>query len=100
MENCIFCKIVKGEVSTELQKETANLIVFKDIHPTAPFHWLIVPKVHYTDVSEVTGELFEEIRNIAIAINEEQQLNGFQMRVNYGKYLEVPHVHFHIVSKF
>lgn len=53
MSDCIFCKIVNGEFNTEFVYETENVVVFKDINPVAPVHLLVVPKKHYSNLSEV-----------------------------------------------
>ena len=52
MTDCIFCKIANGEFNTEFVYETENVVVFKDINPVAPTHLLVVPKKHFSNLSE------------------------------------------------
>ena len=56
-DDCVFCKIVKGKGETAFEKETENLVVFKDINPQAAVHLLIVPKKHLKDLSEADDNL-------------------------------------------
>ena len=69
MSDCIFCKIANGEFNTEFVYETENVVVFKDINPVAPVHLLVVPKKHYSNLSEVDDknlllELMETVQNV------------------------------------
>ena len=54
--DCLFCKIVAGEVPSETVHETPTTVAFKDIHPAAPLHVLVVPRRHIEDASTVTAE--------------------------------------------
>ena len=56
MTDCLFCKIVAGEVPSEIVHETPTTVAFKDIHPAAPLHVLVVPRRHIEDASTVTAE--------------------------------------------
>ena len=77
MEDCIFCKIIKGEIPSTKIYEDENVLAFKDINPAAPIHILVVPKQH-------------------IEIDQ----NGFRVITNCGKDAgqEVMHLHFHILA--
>ena len=73
MEDCIFCKIVKGQTDTNLVTQTANLVVFPDIHPSAPTHFLIIPKKHIQDMTQADDALWLEIKNLAMQMAKERQ---------------------------
>ena len=57
-EDCVFCKIVRGEIPSEKEYETSNLLVIKDNHPKAPVHLLIIPKVHVRDIIGVSDDIW------------------------------------------
>lgn len=69
MENCIFCKIIKGEIPSYKVYEDENFFAFLDIHPQSPGHVQVIPKAHVRWVWDVsnTGEYFEVVRKIAKA---------------------------------
>jgi histidine triad (HIT) family protein len=69
MENCIFCKIVKGEISAYKVYEDENFLAFLDINPQSPGHVQVIPKEHHRWVWEVpnAGEYFEIVKKIALA---------------------------------
>ncbi len=99
--DCIFCKIANGEFNTEFVYETENIVVFKDINPVAPTHLLVVPKKHYSNLSEVDdknllAELMETVQNVTKKLN----IESFRTVINTGKEAgqEVFHLHIHIIS--
>ena len=92
MENCIFCKIVSGEIPSHKIYEDENFLAFLDINPQSPGHTQVVPKKHYRWVWDVpnVGAYFEVVRKIALA---EQQ--AFQTDFILSKIVgdEVEHAH-------
>jgi histidine triad (HIT) family protein len=98
MKDCIFCKIVKGEIPTKFEKETKDLVVFKDIHPKASTHLLIVPKKHIADIREETGVIWASIGKLAVKLSEELKLKGFRLVHNAGNAAEIPHMHVHFLG--
>jgi histidine triad (HIT) family protein len=92
MENCIFCKIVSGEIPSHKVYEDDNFIAFLDIHPQSPGHTQIIPKQHYRWVWDVpnAGEYFEVAQKIAKA-----QMKAFDTDFILSKVVgdEVPHAH-------
>lgn len=105
MEDCLFCKIIKGEIPSTKVYEDENVLAFKDINPAAPIHILVVPKQHIENVLEINEENKEIASNIFLAINKiAKQLgidqNGFRVITNCGKDAgqEVMHLHFHILA--
>ena len=104
MENCLFCKIVKGEIPSNKVYEDDLVLAFRDIAPMAPTHILVIPKAHIGSVAEVNAEnsavvrhIFEVIPQIAAA---EKLENGYRVVSNCGPDAgqTVPHLHFHILG--
>jgi len=72
MDNCIFCKIIKGDIPAHKVYEDENFMAFLDIHPQAPGHTQVIPKKHYRWVWDVpnAGEYFEAVRKVAKALQK------------------------------
>ncbi len=103
MENCIFCKIAQHEVSSDIVAEDAEVIVFKDIHPKAETHFLIVPKKHIHSVSAVGPEEWLVVMNLvkkAAEVAREQDLAGYKLVFNVGRAggQVVDHLHLHLLA--
>ena len=105
MEDCIFCKIIKGEIPSTKVYEDDKVLAFKDINPAAPIHVLVIPKKHIENVLEIDEENKEIASDIFLAINNiARQLgidkDGFRIINNCGKDAgqEVMHLHFHILA--
>jgi len=104
MDECIFCKIARKEIPAEIIREGNDWICFKDVHPKAPVHWLVIPKAHYknfqsVDNGQLYGNLMMGIREI---VSEHSLENGgFRIVINTGKDggQTVSHLHFHILAK-
>ncbi|MFR7873879.1 MAG: histidine triad nucleotide-binding protein [Christensenellales bacterium] len=105
MDDCIFCKIVKGEIPSEKVYEDEKVLAFKDINPVTPIHVLIIPKKHFKDVldvkeedKEIIADLFQSINKIAKTLGIEK--NGFRIVNNCGEDAgqEVMHLHFHLLA--
>ncbi len=92
MNNCIFCKIVRGEIPSYKVYEDQNFLAFIDINPTSPGHVQVIPKTHYRWVWDVpnVGEYFEVARKIAKA-----QMKAFNTDWILSKIVgeDVPHAH-------
>ena len=102
--NCIFCKIVNGDIPSQKAYEDDTVYAFRDINPQAPTHILVIPKAHIPSVDGVTTEnsavvahIFEVIPQIAAA---EGLVNGYRVVSNCGQDAgqTVPHLHFHILG--
>ena len=99
MNDCIFCKIVEKQIPAEIEKETENILVFKNKFPKAPIHLLIVPKRHYKDITEADGAVWSEVRELANEIAKEKNLKGFRLVHNAGSAAVVPHMHVHLLGE-
>ncbi|MBQ2611749.1 histidine triad nucleotide-binding protein [bacterium] len=101
MTDCIFCKIINGEFNTEFVYENEYVVVFKDIHPKAPVHLLVVPKVHVESLNELEDKnLMGELLMAVKAVTKKIGLNAYKLHVNTGKAAgqEVMHLHIHILG--
>lgn len=105
MEDCLFCKIIKGEIPSSKVYEDNEILAFNDINPAAPIHILVIPKKHITSLAhmekgdeELVGKIYGVINKIA----EEKGFkdNGYRVIVNCGRDAgqEVMHLHFHILA--
>ncbi len=105
MEECIFCKIAKGEIPSERILETENFFAIKDANPKVKGHALVIPKKHYgtlLDVpSSLLGEFFETAKQLALKLLEKEKAEGFNVVVNNYEVAGqlVPHVHIHILPR-
>ena len=105
MENCLFCKIIRGEIPSAKVYEDSLCYAFRDINPQAPVHILVIPKAHAADsAAQITAEnsaavahCFEVIARIAA---QEGLKDGFRVITNAGAAAgqTVPHLHFHILA--
>ena len=104
MENCLFCKIVAGDIPSTKVYEDETVLAFRDIAPMAPTHILVIPKAHIPSVDGVTAEnsavvahIFEVIPKIAKAEGLE---GGYRVVSNCGDDAgqTVKHLHFHILG--
>lgn len=105
MEDCIFCKIIRREIPSDIVYEDEEIIAFKDINPIAPIHILVVPKKHISSLVELEKEdeiLIGKIYTVINKIAEEQGVKekGYRVIVNCGKDggQEVGHLHFHLLA--
>lgn len=102
--NCIFCKIVRGEIPSKKVFEDEHVLAFHDIQPVAPVHLLIVPKAHVASLAEVQAQHEPALgRMIGVAARlaaEQGSPDGFRLIVNSGRVgrQEVMHVHAHVLG--
>lgn len=105
MEDCIFCKIVKGDIPSKKAYEDDKVVAFYDIAPMAPVHILVIPKKHIDSVMAISDEddaLIAHIFKVIRIIAEKEGLdNGFRLVSNIGEDggQTVKHLHFHILGK-
>jgi histidine triad (HIT) family protein len=103
-DNCLFCKIVRGEIPCNKVYEDAEVLAFHDINPVAPVHFMLVPKLHIDsllDAGEAHAALLGKLLLLASRLAREQGLaNGFRTVINSGKGggQEVFHLHIHVIG--
>ncbi len=105
MEDCLFCKIIKGEIPSTKVYEDGDILAFNDINPAAPIHILVIPKKHIESLAHMQKEdeaIVGKIYGVINKIAEEKGFkdNGYRVIVNCGKDAgqEVMHLHFHVLA--
>ena len=105
MNDCIFCKIIKGDIPSSIVYEDDKILCFKDIAPMAPVHLLVIPKEHIQSADFITDEncgivayIFSKIPEIARKTRISE--SGYRIITNHGKDAKqsVKHLHFHILA--
>ncbi|OPJ55610.1 histidine triad nucleotide-binding protein [Alkalithermobacter paradoxus] len=105
MENCIFCKIVNGELPSSKVYEDDKVLAFKDINPQAPVHILVIPKKHYDSIIDIDDSEMDIVAHVHVVINKVARemgvaQTGFRIINNCGEdgCQEVKHIHYHILG--
>lgn len=105
MEDCLFCKIIKGEIPSNKVYEDDEILAFYDINPAAKIHILVIPKKHIESLAhmekedeEIIGKIYGVINKIAEEKGVKEK--GYRVIVNCGKDggQEVMHLHFHLLA--
>ena len=103
-DNCIFCKIARGEIGCGKVYEDDEVLAFRDINPKAPVHFLIIPKAHIESLAAAKPEdaalLGKMINLVPVLAKQEGCENGFRTVINTGRDggQEVPHLHIHVLG--
>jgi len=106
MQDCLFCKIVAGEISNYTVYEDENVLAFLDIHPCAKGHTVVAPKKHFADLSEMSATDWQNMSAglAAVFARIKQVLNpdGINLGINNGKAAgqAVPHLHWHLIPRW
>ncbi|HRY63083.1 MAG TPA: HIT family protein [Patescibacteria group bacterium] len=106
MEDCIFCKIIKGEIPADKVYEDDRVLAFLDISPINKGHILVVPKEHFENLLETPDELVEKLvlagKKIGLAVREVVRAEGINVGINNGSAAGqvVFHTHIHIIPRF
>lgn len=104
MNNCIFCKIVKGDIPSAKVYEDEDMIIIKDLNPQAPVHLLLIPKEHYANIVEMSDAqaqtLAKCLKKLATLTDKLGLQNGFRLVSNKGEdgCQSVGHLHIHILG--
>jgi len=101
--DCLFCKIAKKEIPSEIVYEDEQFVVFKDTNPQAPVHLLIIPKKHIPSVNHIEIEdksLMGELILTAQKIAREKNIKGYKLQINVGRDggQLIDHLHLHLLS--
>lgn len=105
MDNCLFCKIIKGGIPSTKVYEDEYVLAFNDISPVTPVHIIVIPKVHIESANNIdaknsiyVSKIFEAISNIVKLCNIDE--DGYRVITNIGKNggQSVKHLHFHIIG--
>lgn len=104
MENCVFCKIIRGEIPSERLYEDEDMIVIRDIEPKAKLHCLCIPKTHFALLSEMDGEKAELLKRCFVKIASLEKTlgleKGYRVIINQGEDggQSVHHLHIHLLG--
>ena len=101
--DCVFCKIVTGEIPSDKIYEDEDIIAFNDLDPQAPIHFLVIPKKHITSLAQVEESDSALVGRIMLAIQKlaaENNLESYRVVTNIGEDggQTVPHLHFHVLG--
>jgi histidine triad (HIT) family protein len=105
MEDCLFCKIVKKETPADIVYEDEEILGFRDIHPMAPVHILIIPRKHISSIvqikeedTELMGKIIVAAKKIADELNISKDGYKLLFRVRRHGGQEVDHIHLHLIG--
>ena len=107
MTDCLFCKIVAGDLPSDIVHQTETTVAFKDINPAAPLHVLVVPRRHIDDASVITADdgpvladMLMAARAVAEAAGVATPERGYRLIFNVGPDAmnSVPHLHLHVLG--
>jgi histidine triad (HIT) family protein len=103
--DCIFCRIVAGEIPADIVYQDGDLLAFRDVNPQAPTHILIIPKTHIASLNDVTSKhqaLMGGIVLLAKKLADKEGISGKGYRLSISTGADggqlVPHVHFHLLG--
>lgn len=101
--DCIFCKIAKNEIPSDIIYENEDIKIFKDIRPKAPVHLLVIPKIHIQSIAHLEDDHNDIIAKLiysAKRVASEQGLKGYRLIFNVGREggQEVDHLHLHLLG--
>ena len=102
--DCIFCKIIKGEIPSKVLYEDELVKVIMDVNPTVNGHALIIPKKHYTDYLELDQNIITHIwdaaKKMGPSIMDKLKAKSLTLLVNFGDDQQVKHFHMHLLPNF
>lgn len=103
MDNCLFCKMASGQIKPDVVYEDDNLLAFRDIHPQAPVHILIIPKVHVATLNDLDDPVLAgQLLQAAARIAKQEGLadDGYRTVINCNKHggQVVDHLHLHVLG--
>ncbi|MBL7051246.1 HIT family protein [Candidatus Woesearchaeota archaeon] len=106
VEECLFCKIVKGELPSSKIYEDENTLAFLDLFPVNKGHSLVISKEHYENIFDVPEEILSKIssvvKKVASAVKKGVNADGISIIQSNGKSAGqvIPHIHFHVMPRF
>ena len=104
-DNCLFCKIIKGEIPANIVDQSENALAFRDINPKAPVHVLIIPKEHIASCRDLSKENIHYLSEMAflaqdVSLKEKIAQDGYRWVINTGINggQTVDHIHLHLIG--
>ena len=104
--DCLFCKIINKEISAEIVYEDSDTVAVLDIHPRAPGHTMILPKIHAENILDLPEEgiepVFKAVKKVTELLNKSLRPDGFTIGINHGKVSgqTIEHLHIHIIPRW
>lgn len=105
MSDCLFCKMVKGEIKPDVVYEDENVLAFRDLHPQAPVHVLVIPREHIATLNDLTPDHAEVMGRLFLAAKQVAEQEGLAQRgyrtvinCNAEAGQSVYHVHLHLLA--
>lgn len=102
MSDCLFCKIVAGEIPAQVVYQDEHTLAFSDINPQAPVHVLVIPKEHIPSVAHLSGAICHHLMEAVNAVAKQQGIaeSGYRVVSNVGKDAQqtVHHLHWHVIG--
>ncbi|MBO9540409.1 histidine triad nucleotide-binding protein [bacterium] len=102
MSDCLFCKIVAGQIPAQIVYQDDHTVAFRDINPQAPVHVLVIPKEHIPSVAHLSGEICHHLMEAVNAVAKQEGIaeSGYRVVSNVGKDAQqtVPHLHWHVIG--
>jgi histidine triad (HIT) family protein len=105
MDDCIFCKIVSGQIPSSKIYETDQVLAFDDIHPMAPVHVVVIPKIHISTLMDVTIDRMKDLGALFFGVQEVAQIkgidqSGFRTVINCNREggQVIFHLHIHVLG--
>ena len=104
MENCIFCKIINGEIPSYTIFEDDLIKIFLDINPSSNGNCLVIPKKHFVDINDIDSEylnhIFTVVKEMLPILESKLNYDGISLCQNNGFVQEVKHFHLHLIPKY
>ena len=104
MENCIFCKIINGEIPSYTIFEDDLIKIFLDINPSSNGHCLVIPKKHFLDINDIDSEylnhIFTVVKEMLPILESKLNYDGISLCQNNGFVQDVKHFHLHLIPKY
>ncbi|MGQ0771202.1 MAG: HIT family protein [Nitrososphaerota archaeon] len=101
--DCIFCKIVNGQIKTRIVLETKNSMAFLDVFPLSKGHTLVIPKNHYEKIQQMTDadnkDLFDAVHKVMKKVDSLTGATLLAVHDGRGAGQEIPHVHVHLIPR-
>lgn len=97
--DCVFCKVVSGELPGKFLYEDDDAVVFADIHPQAPVHLLVVPKQHVSEFGEADENLLSKLLSVIKKIISSEKITNYRVVVNGRGAALIDHLHWHVLGQ-
>lgn len=102
--DCVFCKIINGDIPSYKVYEDDSILAFLDINPNTPGHTLIIPKEHTLDINSINNDTLNKVIDVAKKLSKEYEekldIDGFSLCQNNGISQEVKHFHLHLIPRY